>query len=47
MKIRNKIALIYTTITATLFLTVFISIFYFANQYKEKEFYQRLRERAN
>ena len=46
MKIRNKIALIFTLITASLLLIAFILIFYFAHLYTENDFYQRLKERA-
>lgn len=47
MKIKDKITLSFTLITSTLFLVSFILIYFFSAQYIEKEFFQRLEERAN
>lgn len=46
MKIRNKITLIFLTLTSTLILLIFISIYYFTHLYTNKEFIVRLNERA-
>ena len=46
MKIRSKITLIFTLTTCTLLLATFVSIYYFAKVYSEKEFYEHLSKRA-
>jgi len=47
MRIQNKITLIFTFLTGSLLLGVFILIYYFSDRYSENEFVQRLKERAN
>ncbi|KYG79992.1 hypothetical protein AWW67_11860 [Roseivirga seohaensis] len=46
MRIRSKITLIFTLTTCTLLLATFVSIYYFAKVYSEKEFYDHLSRRA-
>lgn len=46
MRLRNKITAIFILLTGLLQTSVFIFIYYFAQQYTENEFYLRLRQRA-
>ncbi|MBR9998220.1 MAG: HAMP domain-containing protein [Cyclobacteriaceae bacterium] len=47
MKIRNKITVIFTVLTGSLLLGIFLFIYYFTYRYTQNEFYERLKERAN
>jgi signal transduction histidine kinase len=47
MKIRNKITAIFTVLTGSLLLGIFLFIYYFTYRYTKNEFYERLKERAN
>lgn len=47
MKLKNKIAVIYTLITSAILIGVCIIIYYLSGQYARSAFYQRLNERAN
>lgn len=47
MKIRNRITLIFTLLTGSLLITVFVFIYYFSYRYTENEFFERLRGRTN
>lgn len=47
MKIRNKITLLFISLIALLQLVIFIFIYILSDNHKEKEFYARLKQRAN
>lgn len=47
MKIRTKITLLFISLVALLQLVVFLFIYILSDNHKEKEFYERLRQRAN
>lgn len=46
MKIKSTITWIFTLLTGTLMLVIFLFIYYFSHLYTRHEFYERLRERA-
>lgn len=47
MKTHDKITWLFTALTGSLLLIIFLSIYYFVDHYKEKEFYQRLQNRTD
>ncbi|MDJ1480976.1 HAMP domain-containing sensor histidine kinase [Cytophagaceae bacterium YF14B1] len=46
MKIRTRIAYLFAVIVASLLLVFSVGIYYFSADYREREFYERLREKA-
>ena len=47
MKIRTKLTLIFTCVTAFLILLLSLAIYYFSLLYTERAFYDQLKERLN